>query len=137
MCGSDPPAQPPGLVREAFGVSDIDPVEREKQRALTRALWETLVQGGVAPGQPGRITSVLFAPNRAAADVLLDRFRTESGGWASDVQPIPDPPERLCVSILSPTVALTLEAFLELVDVMLVAAQETGCTFDGFELEQR
>jgi hypothetical protein len=125
------------------GVGDVDPVEREKQRTLTKALWETLRKGGVQPGQPGRITSVLFAPSEAAADVLLSRFRTESGGWASDVQPRGDLDaggdldERLCVSILSPQVALTLDAFLELVDVMLVAAHETGCTFDGFELGQR
>jgi hypothetical protein len=119
------------------GVSEVDAVEREKQRILTRALWDALVKGSVQPGQPGRITSVLFAPSDAAADVLLSRFRTESGGWASDVQPCSDSHEGLCVSILSPLVALTLEAFLELADVMLVAAHETGCTFDGFELEQR
>jgi hypothetical protein len=119
------------------GVSDLDPVEREKQRTLTRALWETLLKGGLQPGQPGRISSVLFAPSEAVADVLLNRFRTNPRGWASDVQPVSDPHKRLCVSILSPQVALTVEAFLELADVMLVAAHETGCTFDGFELEQR
>jgi hypothetical protein len=50
---------------------------------------------------------------------------------------VADGSDRLLVSILSPEVALTLDAFLELADVMLVAAHETGCTFDGFELEQR
>ena len=119
------------------GAGGVDPVEREKQRSLTSALWATLLEGGVQPGQAGRIASVVFAPDEAASDALRSRFRTESGGWASDIQPVGDSQRRLCVSILSPRVSLTLEAFLELVDVMLVAAHETGCTFDGFELEPR
>lgn len=119
------------------GAQDVDQVEREQQRALTRALWETLRKGGLPLGQPGRIASALFAPDQSAAEALLERFRTTSGGWASDVRPVADGSGRLLVWILSPEVALTLDAFLELVDVMLVAALRAGCTFDGFELEQR
>lgn len=117
------------------GVADVDQVERARQRGLTSALWQTLRKEGVEPGQPGRIASALFAPSQPAAEALLDRFRTKSGGWASEVQATGDPSGRLCVWIRSPEVALTLEAFLDLIDVMLVAAHATGCTFDGFELE--
>jgi hypothetical protein len=119
------------------GVEDLDPEQRERHRTLTKALWETLQKEGVQTSQTGRITSALFAPDQAAATTLLSRFRTEPGGWAGNAQPVADGSGRLLVSILSPTVALTLDAFLELADVMLVAAQETGCTFDGFELERR
>ena len=119
------------------GVVELDAADRERHRSLTHVLWQRLAEDGVHPGQPGRIDAMLIAPSEAAAALLVDRFRTTAGDWESDIQPTSDGSGRLAVWIRSPEVGLTLDAFLELADVMLVAAQRAGCVFDGFELEQR
>jgi hypothetical protein len=55
---------------------------------------------------------------------------TQRGSGAID-----DPPGTISVKIISPLAYLSREALLELVDVMMIAAHESGCVFDGFQVD--
>lgn len=114
-----------------YKLEDVDPQERIRQRALTDALWSTLLTEGVKSGTPGRIECYFEAPSEEAAIALLagfpdwDRFLTRDG---EDSGKIP-------VKLVSPLVRLSKDAFLELVDVSLDAAGKSTCVFDGFQVD--
>jgi hypothetical protein len=101
-------------MRKLRGIESVDPRELESQRALTAALWSTLTEQGMRDGTPGRIECYFFAKSDANSD---------------------NPLGRLSVHIISPPVHLSKEAFLELVDVAMIAAHESSCIFDGFQVD--
>jgi hypothetical protein len=116
------------------GVEKVDPEKLADQHELTDALWKLLVERGLEPGSAGRIESYFFADDEIAAASLGKAYGT--GDWQHEISPVePSGPDRVRVMIESPEVALTPEAFHELVDVMMVAALEHRCEFDGFQVQ--
>jgi hypothetical protein len=114
------------------GLDKVDANTLQAQRLLTEALWSTLHEEGLREGAAGRIQSFFFAESSEAVASLRKVFISD--GWSFEVLSSEDDSGGLQVKLVSPEVALTLEAFLELAEVMLVAAAEHACTFDGFQL---
>ncbi|UPJ49270.1 hypothetical protein IVB30_41080 [Bradyrhizobium sp. 200] len=116
---------------ELRGIEGVDPRELESQRALTAALWSTLKEQGVIDGTPGRIECYFFAKSDAHVTALVAAFPR----WEREIANSDNPLGRLSVHIISPPVHLSKEAFLELVDVAMIAAHESSCIFDGFQVD--
>jgi hypothetical protein len=57
------------------------------------------------------------------------------GDWRHRIESSDDGPSKRRVRLVSPEMALSPEAFHDLVDVMMVAAVENHCAFDGFQVE--
>jgi hypothetical protein len=115
---------------ELRGIESVDPRELESQRALTTALWSTLKEQGVKDGTPGRIECYFFAKSDAHAAALVAGFPR----WEREIANSNDPRGCLSVRLISRLVRLSSEAFLELVDVAMIAAYESSCIFDGFQV---
>lgn len=113
------------------GLDKVDPNRLQAQRALTEALWSELNKQGVRKGSAGRIEAFFFADDESAAESLVGAFED----WVHEVTPDNDGSTRLRVMLVSPEVALSRDAFLELVDVMMIAAVEYACVFDGFQVD--
>lgn len=118
---------------EYKGIEKVDAQALSAQRALTEALWLTLQGQGVKDTTSGRIECVFIAREEAAVASLLNAF-PETAEWNHDVSAIDDPPGGISVKIISPLAYLSGEALLELVDVMMIAAHESECVFDGFQV---
>jgi hypothetical protein len=116
------------------GIEQVDAQALSAQRSLTEALWLTLQGQGVKDGTPRRILCVFIAHADSAVASLLNAF-PEAAEWNHDVSRTDDSPDAISVKITSPLVYLTREALLELVDVMMIAAYESGCVFDGFQVD--
>lgn len=119
---------------EYKGIEKVDAQALSAQRSLTEALWRTLQGQGVKDTTSGRIECVFVAREDAAVASLLNAF-PETAEWDHEVSAIDDPPGGISVKITSPRAYLSREAFLELVDVMMIAAHESGCVFDGFQVD--
>jgi hypothetical protein len=111
----------------------VNPEKLQAQHALTDALWTRLVALGVKTGAEGRIESVFYADDDFAAASLVGTFTR--GDWRHRIEPSDDGPSKRRVRIVSPEIALSRKAFHELVDVMMVAAVENHCHFDGFHVD--
>ena len=116
------------------GIEKVDAQVLSAQRALTEALWLTLQERGVKDTTSGRIECVFVAREDAAVASLLNAF-PETAEWDRDVSRMDDPPGGISVKVISPLAYLSREALLELVDVMMIAAHESGCVFDGFHVD--
>ena len=57
-----------------------------------------------------------------------------SSGWPQEIAKAEEGVGRCRVKVVTPEVNLTRETFLELVEVMMVAAHEHSCVFDGFQV---
>jgi hypothetical protein len=119
---------------EYKGIENVDAQALSAQRALTEALWLTLQRQGVKNRTARRIECFFVAGSDSAVAALLNGF-PETGKWNHEVFPIDDPPGAISVKIISPVVGISREALLELVDVMMIAADESGCVFDGFQVD--
>jgi len=119
---------------EFKGIENVDAQALSAQRSLTEALWLSLQGQGVKNRTPRRIECFFVASEDAAVAALLNGY-PETGEWSHEVTRIDDPPGAISVKIISPLVYLTREALLELVDVMMIAAHESGCVFDGFQVD--
>jgi len=113
------------------GIESVDPLELEKQRQLTAALWSRLLEQRVAVGAPGRIQCYFFAPS----DAEVPRLTAGFPDWECAVTDCNEPEYRRMVRLTTPQVHLTQEAFLGLVEVAMIAAQQSSCKFDGFQVE--
>ena len=113
------------------GIEDVDPLELEKQRALTAALWSRLLEQRVAVGAPGVIQCYFFAPG----DAEVPRLTAGFPDWECAVTDCDKSEYRRMVRLTTPQVQLTREAFLELVEVAMIAAHRSSCRFDGFQVE--
>lgn len=116
---------------ELEGMDQVDPEERKKQAALTESLWLQLENQGIKEGAPGRIECIFFAGIVEATSALLPAF----DGWEHEVVESSAPGEEYLIRVISPLVHLSKVAFLELVDVSLIAASESRCRFDGLQVE--
>jgi hypothetical protein len=115
------------------GIEKVNPEKLLAQHALTDALWTRLLGLGVKKGAEGRIESVFAADDDLAAAALVDNFKR--GDWRHRIERTDDGPSKRRVHLVSPEVVLSPEAFHELVDVMMVAAVENRCHFDGFHVD--
>jgi len=116
---------------EYKGIERVDAQALSAQRSLTEALWLTLRQQGVKDRTPGRIECFFVAAENSAVEGLLIGFPT----WDHDVSRIDDTPGAISVKITTPLAHLTREALLELLDVAMIAAHDSGCVFDGFQID--
>jgi hypothetical protein len=119
---------------EFKGIEKVDAQALSAQRSLTEALWLTLQGQGVKNKTARRIQCFFVACADSAVASLLHAF-PETAEWNHEVSRIDDPPGAMSVKITSPLVYLTREALVELVDVMMIAAYESGCVFDGFQVD--
>jgi hypothetical protein len=59
----------------------------------------------------------------------------ETADWNHAVSRIDESPGAISVKIISPPVHLSRDSLLELLDVMMIAAHDSGCVFDGFHVD--
>jgi hypothetical protein len=111
------------------GIEKVDAQALAAQRSLTEALWLTLQGQGVKNRTAGRIECFFLAGADDLAAALVNAFPTE---WDHDISPRNGV---ISVKITTGLVHLSRDAFLELVDVMMIAADEAGCVFDGFQVD--
>ena len=119
---------------EYKGIEKVDAQARSAQQALTEALWLTLRRQGIKRGTPRRLECCFVAREDAAVAALLNAF-PETREWSHQVSRMAEPPDAISVKVISPLAYLSKEALLELVDVMMIAAYESGCDFDGFHID--
>ena len=115
-------------------IEKVDAQALSAQRSLTEALWLTLQGQGVKNRTPRRVECFFVVREDSAIASLLNGI-PETAEWNHEVARIDDPPGAFSVKIISPLVYLSREALLELVDVMMIAAHESGCVFDGFQVD--
>ena len=115
------------------GIEKVDHRALNAQRLLTEALWRTLQEQGLKDGTARRVECFFVARGDAVAS-LLNAF-PERSEWGHEVSAIDDPPGAVSIKVISPLACLTREALMELVDVMMIAADESGCVFDGFQVD--
>jgi hypothetical protein len=111
------------------GIEKVDAQALAAQRSLTEALWLTLEGQGLKNRTAGRIECFFGANSDTVAAALVNAFPAE---WDREVSPRDGV---FSVKITTPLVHLSRDAFLELVDVMMIAADEAGCVFDGFQVD--
>lgn len=115
------------------GLEEVDQTELQAQYLRTEALWSTLLEQGVRNRSQGRIEAFLFAGDASAAASLIANY--VKAGWLPLIEPIDDGSGQIRIKLVSSLVCLTREAFLELVDVMMISAHKHRCVFDGFQVE--
>ena len=113
------------------GIGDVDSAERFRHRALTSVLWASIVENGVAPGWEASIDCVFVASRPAEIDTLVELMAS----WPHSIEPPERAGEPATVRVCTPSVVVSEAALLELTDVALVAADESGCRFDGLALD--
>jgi hypothetical protein len=107
------------------GIENVDP--QAAQRSLTEALWPTLEGQGVKNRTSARVECFFFVASADTVAVAL--VNALSAKWDHEIS---RQDGAVSVKIITPLVHLSRDAFLELVDVMMIAAHEAGCVFDGF-----
>jgi hypothetical protein len=119
---------------EYRGIEKVDAQALSAQRSLAEALWRTLQEQGMTDGTARRIECFFVARGHPAVASLLTSF-PEAAEWEHEVSRIDDPPGAVSVKVISPLSYLSRQALLELVDVMMIAAHDAGCVFDGFQVD--
>ena len=119
---------------EYKGIDKVDAQALSVQRSLTEALWLTLQRQGIKDGTSRRVECFFVAREEPAVASLLNGF-PETAEWNHQVSRIGNPPGAIPVKIISPPAYLSREALLEFVDVMMIAAHDSGCVFDGFHVD--
>lgn len=113
------------------GLERVNSEELERQRALTHALWSKLEKQGLENGTPGHIECNFLAPGDAEVARLTPGFPD----WQCAVAENDHPRWSRLVRIISPEVHLTRDAFMQLLEVSMVAAADSACVFDGFQVD--
>jgi hypothetical protein len=119
---------------EYKGIEKVDAQALSAQRSLTEALWVTLQRQGLKDRTPRRVECFFVVPADSAVASLLHGI-PKTAEWNHEVCRIDDPPGAISVKIVSPLAYLSRESLLELVDVMMIAGHESGCVFDGFQVD--
>lgn len=114
-----------------IGVELIDQKERERQHILTKALWQHLCEAGIKTGDEGRISCVLFSKSLDNANELKFKYQ---GDWDTVVSEQKDS-QLYIVEIITPLFYFSIEALIDLADVLMVSAYEHDSIFDGFEMK--
>lgn len=105
-----------------------------RQLVLTEAFWAELERQGVQPGMRSPVEAFFFAGERRAAEQLATDF-VETDGWQAFLAEVAEEePPRWIVKVVTRPVVLGREVFLELARIMVAAAVQHGCDFDGFGL---
>jgi Regulator of ribonuclease activity B len=107
-----------------------------RQLALTEALWAELERQGVDPGVRSPVDAFFFAAERGAAEQLATDF-VETDGWRAFIAEVSEEePPRWIVKVVTHPLVIGREVFLELAKIMVAAAVQHGCDFDGFGLSR-
>jgi len=114
------------------GVEKIDPIERQKQHELTKALWRKLCEMGVKTGDKGRINGILTTQSYERAEELKARLHNDDFGVTIYRH---EEDQAHIVQLTTPISRLTMEALVELADILMIEAAVTETTFDGLELD--
>jgi hypothetical protein len=121
------------------GIEFVDPVALRAQRTLTDALWKELNAQGVPRGARGRIEVFFFAKTLRAANAIARAFVSQDARWDQGEQtPCPEvkgEAAEIRVKLISPEVRFSRDAFMDLVEVAMIAAKGHACTFDGFQVD--
>lgn len=113
------------------GIEKIDPIERSIQHELTKSLWQKLCEMGVKTGDRGRIKGIVISNSYEQAKELKE---IQSSYFDVSIQKQKENSTQI-IQITTPISRLSLEALVELTDVLLIAAAETNTKFDGLELD--
>ena len=116
---------------EYKGIEKVDAQALSAQRSLTEALWLNLQGQGVKNRTPRRVECFFFAHADSAVPLLLNHF--PKAKWNHEISD--EPPDAISVKLISPLIYLSSEALLELVEVVMIAAHESRCVFDGFQVD--
>jgi len=116
---------------EFQGIENVDQSELQRQYALTAALWSELTKQGVEDGTPGRIHCFFFAMNDTEVAALVPAF----SDWDREISEVDVSQGKLSIRFVSSLVHMSEQALLELVDVAMIAAHQSSCIFDGFQVE--
>lgn len=117
---------------EYAGIEFVDSATRKREHAATRVLWATLNESGLGENTIGRITAFLYLQDKGNAVELAKKF-SSFGDWNVEQYRIESKMQE-CIRLLSPECEFTIEAFIELTDIMLIEAHKFGGEFDGFEV---
>lgn len=116
---------------EYSGIELIDPFEREKQHILTKELWKNLCERGVKNRDKGRIIGILYSNSKEKALQLTFEFQST---WKAEVFES-DEDSLYLVKVKTGVCCLTIEAFLELADILMIDGSTFDLTFSGFEID--
>jgi len=116
------------------GIEKIDPIERVKQHELTKALWQQLVEAGIKTGYKGRIKGYLASNSIEHALEFKEKFQGDEDFEVVIYENEEDDSTQI-IEITTPKSRLSLEALIELADILMIFAEETNLKFEGFELE--
>jgi hypothetical protein len=119
---------------EYKGIAKVDAQALSAQRSLTEALWLTLQSQGVED-RTSRSVECCFVAREDSAVAALLKGIPETADWNHAVSRIDESPGAISVKIISPPVHLSRDSLLELLDVMMIAAHDSGCVFDGFHVD--
>ncbi|KIL39121.1 hypothetical protein SD70_22070 [Gordoniibacillus kamchatkensis] len=113
------------------GIDFIDPIERAKQHELTKSLWQKLREMGVKTGNKGRIKGIMIANSYEQAEEVRALYQDD---FDASICKQYDNSTHI-VEITTPISRLSVEALLDLTDILMVSAAETNSKFDGLELD--
>ena len=113
------------------GLELIDPIEREKQHALTKALWQQLCEAGIKTRDKGRINCFMVSKSFEMANKLKLEYQ---GDWECNIFKEEESSQYL-IKITTSLCYLSIEAFIELADILMYAGLWSDSTFDGFEID--
>lgn len=113
------------------GIEKVDSIERSKQHQLTKSLWQQLCDMGIKTGDKGRIKALLVSDSCENAEELKAKYQEDFDAtlYKNEEE------ATYLVELETPVSRLSLEAFLELADILMISADETGCKFDGLEID--
>lgn len=114
------------------GIEKIDPMERLKQHELTKSLWKELCGLGIKTGDKGRIKAFLASDSYEQAMDFKIKFQDDDFEVTIFEQ---EEDSELIIQLITPVSRLSIEAFIELADILMIYADETKNKFDGFELD--
>lgn len=112
------------------GIENIDQIERLKQHELTKSLWQKLSEMGVKTGDKGRIKGYLVSKSYEHAMNFKTRFQHDFNVTIHEHE---ESSTKL-IECTTPISRMSLEALVELADILMIVAVETDTIFDGLEL---
>jgi len=113
------------------GIELIDSTERLKHHELTKALWQKLREMDIKTGDKGRIKGVLISNSYEQAKTLKKNFQ----GDDFDATIYNQGDSTQIIQITTPLCKLSIEALLEITDLLLISVVNTDIKFDGLEID--
>ncbi|MFD0616885.1 hypothetical protein ACFQZR_05370 [Paenibacillus sp. GCM10027629] len=113
------------------GIETVDPIERMKQHELTKSLWQKLNEMSIKTGNKGRITGYIVS--NSLEDLLELKKQYQDDFEATIFNDEEDSTQ--IIQIKTPISRLSLEALIELADILMISAVEFNAKFNGLELD--